>query len=65
MPHWTEGIDYKVLKGGQVRCLYCEHELDKTELGPHLSTCPERKPLILNDKRLHVPPPRGGFGIPL
>jgi hypothetical protein len=56
MPHWTEGIDYKVLKGGQVRCLYCEHELDKTELGPHLSTCPERKPLVQNDKRLHVLP---------
>jgi hypothetical protein len=46
MPHWTKGIDYKVLKGGKVSCLYCERELDKTELGPHLSTCPERKPLF-------------------
>jgi hypothetical protein len=48
MPRWTEGIDYKVLKSGKVRCLYCEYELDKTELSSHLSTCPERKPLIPN-----------------
>ena len=60
MPHWTEGIDYKVLKGGKVRCLYCERELDKTELGPHLSTCPERKPLVQN-KRPHVPRPTPVF----
>jgi hypothetical protein len=42
MPRWTEGIDYKVLKSGKVRCLYCERELGKTELSPHLSTCPDR-----------------------